>query len=426
LYITCYLDREAIRKAIVDLRSYSLVFQSVKDRSLSIHSLVHKYAGTALLSDEDARLGLARRVIEVVVAAFDLGKSIGSEDADSWTHKLRILPHASHCSEILQFDLAPPAGRALDAETRRLTYRLAQGFSQLGHVQGVNALYELGLRGVEPSSAPAGDLAEVVDMMNSFGVSLRLQADYDEATAWHERAKDFIEKMPPDPCRGGREKGIRVLEVERYMAAILIDQELFEAAKIGLERVLERQRLQRELHIHKNQDKENRNDNTTNNGNDNATALEIQTQHDLGEILQALGLREQALEKFQLVHEYRRKKHGDNDAATLEAAHSVAMILEEKGQYSESLALHQENLGRRKRYLGEGHYSTLDTMDSIASVYERQGQYEASLQQYREVLVKLERILFGAAADHPWLLRVRSSLADVELRQGLFAEALDG
>lgn len=344
----------------------------------------------------------------MVTGAFNFGQG---RDKNRWTYELSILPHASRCSNMLQSKLAPKVG-PLDVETRHLTFRLAQVYSQLGHVQDVAALYELGLRDVEPQST--SDPAVVIDMMNSLGISLRLQAKYSEATEWHVRAKEFAEKAPPssDPHMGDCKRQLKALEAELHMAGILMDQSRYVDAKEELKRVLKKQQSleqQREIDI-----------------DDVALTLKVKTQYELGKVLQQLGELDQALEEFELVYESRKKSLGENDPMTLEAAHFIAMVQEERGQYQDSLAWHQMILEKRTEYLGEGHYSTLDTMNGIASLHEREGRYDEALQIYREVKEKLEVIFLGAALDHPWLLRVRHSMADTELRLGKYAEALEG
>ncbi|KAK4113337.1 TPR-like protein [Canariomyces notabilis] len=382
----------AVHGAVAELHSLSLVSQDPNSGSLSIHSLVHKYAGTTVKHQEKKQL--SQWAVEMVTATFDFGHN---RSADQWTYERSILPHVNRCFAILLSDLTPGEG-PLDVQTRKLAYRLAQTYSQLGQMKGATTLYELALRDLELRST--SDSA-VIDVMNSYGICLRLEAKYEDAAKWHARAKEFIENAPPSwELSIGGSKRLKMLETELNLAAISLDQGRHGDAKKELERILEQQ--QEEL-----------------GESDVAT---VKTQWQLAQVLYLMGNLGNALERFRFVYESRKNRYGDHHPTTLEAAHSISTVLEEMGEYLKALALLREVLEKQTSCLGTTHYSTLKTKNTIASLYECQGLYDEALRMSRQVMKELEDVL-GTAANHPWLLRVRCGVADVELRLGKYEDA---
>ena len=359
---------------------------------------MHEYAGITL--DDKKRQQLSRWLVEMVTATFDFGDD---RSADQWMYERRISPHTNRCFEILQTKLAPETG-PLDPQIRELAYRLAQAYSQLGDVEKAMMVYELGLRGVEPQSTV--DLM-VADMMNSYGITLHLRAELEDAEMQHAQAKQIIENAPPsqDPLEEDSRKR-KLLEVEQHLATILVDQEKYTDAIAKLEKVLETRRQQQ--------------------APGETSASTLKTQHEIGLVLQQMGKLAEAKRTFELVYEASERKYDDHHPTTLEAAHAIATVLEEMGEYDKALTQLEATLKKQEQYLGKGHYSTLDTLHSISSLYECQARYDEALQANQEVVDKLREVFREAADKHPWMLVVRSGMADIKLRQGKYDDALRG
>ena len=377
------------------LRSSSLISNDLKTGNLLIHSLLHEYAGTTF--NDEKRQQLSRWLVEMVTATFVFGEK---RNADQWMYERRISPHINRCFEILETKLVPETG-PLDPQIRKLAYQLAQAYSQLGDVEKAVMVYELGLRGVEPQSTV--DLM-VADMMNSYGIILHLQAELDDAEKQHAQAKQILENAPPSQLEEAS-RTRKLLEVEYHLATILVDQEKYTDAIKKLEEVLEAQQQQQ--------------------APGEISESTLKTQHQIGFALQQMGKLVEAKKAFELVYEVGERELDDDNPTTLEAAHAIATVLEEMGEYDKALEQLEATL-KKQEYLGKAHYSTLDTLHSISSLYECQARYDEAFQTNLEVVDKLKK-MFGEAADkHPAMLVVRSGMADIQLRQSKYEEALKG
>ncbi|EXJ67845.1 uncharacterized protein A1O5_09191 [Cladophialophora psammophila CBS 110553] len=364
----------AIYKALGELTSLSLVGQK-QDDSLYVHQLLHEWARN---HTENAKLENSRLVIDIIRSTFAFGDR---RSADKCAYERRILPHINRCLELFNSQLSS-GNSHLDYWNQKAAYDLARVYTDLGYVQKSSLLYERSLMGIGDPDHPL-----VLEMMDSFGVNLRLQGKYDEALSWCRRAQDGIESQH------GKES-FEALTVAYNVAFIYKEQGKYTEAIAQYKEVLRQQ--------------------------EPSSALE--TQHQLACVLRDSGEYPEALVQLEQVYKDRKKSLGEDHPNTLDTLHAIATVLEKQGKYKEALEHHALVLKEQKKSLGVGHYSTLDTMDSIASIQERLGQYDNALASYREVLKGLEDI-FGEGQDHPWIASEYSGIADILLRQAKYDEA---
>ena len=390
-------DNVALNNAVAKLRSLSLISANPDTGSLSMHPLVYKHAGTTL--DAEAKQQLSEWLVEMVTSSFDFSED---RSVDQWMYERRVSSHTDCCFEILKSRMTPKEG-ALDPRTRNLAYGLAQAYSQLGDAETALEVYKLGLRDVDAESTTV-DLA-TADMMNSYGIALRLRADLGQAEKQLTQAKRIMEKALPslNPVEADGRK-CKLLEVEQHLASILADKGQYGEAMKKLEHVLEKQGGQQALA--------------------ELSASALKTQREIGLVLQQMGKLSEAKTTLELVYAAKKKKYHDHHPATLEAAHELATVHMEMGEYDKALKQFEQTLEKQEKSLGVSHHSTLDTLHSISRLYERQGRYKEALDKNEQVVNKLELVFKEAAHKHPWMLVVRSGMADIKLRQGRYPDAL--
>ncbi|KAK0617649.1 hypothetical protein B0T14DRAFT_498628 [Immersiella caudata] len=391
-------DNIALNAALAELHSLSLTSRDPKTSNLSIHSLLYGYAGTTISDRERSKM--SRRVVEMVTATFDFSED---RSADEWMYERLIQPHISRCYDLLRSDIAL-SNDSLDVQTLKLAHQLARAYSQHGDLATAATLYEAAVGDSRPQAASNPTL---VDMVNTYGVIRRLQGEPDQAEKLHVRAKMLLESTSSFVGPHAEDlKESKLLEVQQHLAAVLLDREQYREAKEKFDEVLERQ-LQRQKP-------------------GETSVASLKTRQQIGNVLQLMGRRTEAKEAFQAVREACETKYSDHHPMTLEAAHAVAAVLAEMGEYDDSLRELRVTLAKQEQYLGTSHYSTLDTLHSISSLYERQGLYDDALEETSKVVKTLEDIFGAAARKHPWMLVVRSGIADIQLRQGRYQDALKG
>lgn len=390
-------DITVLNSAVENLCSFSLLSKDPVTLDLSMHSLLHSYASTTLDVDNEQKRRLSQLLVEMVTASLRFGQE---KEVKQWKYEMRISQHINRCCDILQSELATRRG-PLHLKDRKALYLLAQAQSQMGEMNRAVALYELGLR--DCADVQSASNLMTADMMNSYGMVLRLQARYDSSETHHMQAKEIIEGMPPSELTENA-KQQKLLEIEQHLAAILVGRQAYRGAKDKLDKVLVKQQQQQ----------------TTS----EISASALKTQLEIGRVLQLMGKLGDARAVFELVRKVSTAQNSDCHPTTFEAAHALATVLQELGEYDKSLKLLEETLEKQKESPGEGHYSTLDTMHSISNLYERRGQYDKALRMSEQVLTALEVVLPDSGGTHPWMLVVRSSVADIKLRQGEYESAL--
>jgi tetratricopeptide (TPR) repeat protein len=347
---------------------------------LYVHQLLHEWTRD---HTEDEKLKNSKLVIDIITSTFAFGDR---RSADKCAYERRILPHIDICFELFNSQL-PSGNSHLDCWNQKAAYDLARVYTDLGNVQKSSLLYKRSLMGIGDPIHPL-----YLEMMDSFGVNLRLQGKYDEALSWCRRAQDVIESQ-----RG--KESFEALAVAHNVAIIYKELGKYPEAIAQYKEVLRRQ--------------------------EHSSTLETQhleTQHQLACVLRDSGEYPEALVRLEQVYKGRKKSLGEDHPNTLDTLHAIATVLEKQGKYKEALKLHVLVLKEQKKSLGDGHYSTLDTMDSVASIQERLGQYDDALASYRGALKGLEDI-FGEGEDHPWIAGVHTGIADILLRQAKYDEA---
>ena len=385
-------DDVAVDQARGELLSLSFISRDLAQGGFSFHSLVHQHA-RATLDSKHQELQFSRRAVETVAATLILDDN---RNADQWVYERSILPHISRCESMITKSLAP-GNDLLDDETRMLLCRFARSLQYLGDIPGSIRLCRRALASVEPSQFTYSDLS-IVEVMNTFGVNLRIQGHFSEATEWHEKAKGVIGKSHIT----SKPHHLASLQTDQNMAAVQLELGDFDRVVTELARILERQK---ELVGEKD-------------------PVVLDTRHKLGLALVNKGGKEnleKAMAEFELVHSLRLERLKHDHPSTLEAASAMAMCLLERGLYGKALEQYQRILEQQKKSAGPTHHSTLDTMESIAAAMERQGRFSGALERYRDVHEKM--ITAFGTSTHPWALIARTGVANNLLRLARYAEA---
>ncbi|RVD84643.1 uncharacterized protein DFL_006381 [Arthrobotrys flagrans] len=373
--------RNALNKAIGELLSLSLLSER-PDNSYHIHPLVHRwvrdYTNNAVFKN-------SLLVVDIVTSTF----VFGDERTESQSaYQYRILPHIECCSEIFFKYLAPRNGTLINDKSKRIAYNLARIYTSLGNIPKSSAVYGRSLQDAtgQPSCLD-------LKMMDAFGVSLRLQGEYDKALSWCNQALDGTKSQ------GGNDSPESFI-IAAHIAAIFQAKGDYAEAITRYRWVLEQQE-EKIGYLH---------------------PQTLETRHQLAGALVSSKEYVEAVDLLEQVQEEKEKKLGKYHPSVLGIIDNVATILEAQNSYHEALRYYDLVYESRRNALGENHYATLGSKSRIACVYEKLGRYDECLAQHQEVLKQLENI-FGVGEDHRWILHTISSMADASMRLERYNEA---
>ncbi len=106
--------------------------------------------------------------------------------------------------------------------------------------------------------------------------------------------------------------------------------------------------------------------------------------------------------------EYRLKKYGNDDLATLIASNNPANVYGNSGKHQEALKIHEKTYGDFCRIFGEEHPDTLNSLDNLASTYGALGDSRKALELHEKVYDIRKRML---GEEHPDTLSSLNNLA---------------
>jgi len=112
----------------------------------------------------------------------------------------------------------------------------------------------------------------------------------------------------------------------------------------------------------------------------------LETHHDLGVVLVALGRPGEAEEHLRTAYEGRVMELGVEDLEAQDSANWLGQVLLQKADPAQAEELFESSLAVRRRTLGEDALPTLSTRERLAAVWRRQGRVEEAERTLREVL----------------------------------------
>ncbi|EPS35624.1 hypothetical protein H072_10984 [Dactylellina haptotyla CBS 200.50] len=361
-----------VYKEVGELLSFSFV--NWDGDNYFMHPLLRQWARN---HQKNNILQNSRAVIEIITRtlAFD-----NERDFKQSAYEHHILPHINQCFDIFTTQLASVSG-LLDQETKKIAYKLARVYTNLGDFEKSSTIYKRSLEGIDLRITTLD-----TDMMDSFGVNLNLQGQWDEALRWCEKAKS---KTDLDG------NSAESLVIGSHIASIYTQKGEYSNAIARYRQILKQQKEPQ--------------------GN-------IETRQQLARVLEKAAEYSEALTLLTKVREEKNSKLGEEHPSTLETVSAIARVLQHQGEYDESLRYHKDVYEKRKKCLGDGHYLTIDTIYDIAGLYERLGKYEDALTNYKDALKGLEAIFVGEK-DHRWMLSTRYGIANILMRQKKYKEA---
>ena len=104
----------------------------------------------------------------------------------------------------------------------------------------------------------------------------------------------------------------------------------------------------------------------------------------IANVLQSQGKNIEALEKYKMCLEIKRKALGEQHSEVSDSKWGIAMIYQNLGEYEEALKLYEEALENKVRCFGTGHVAVADTKNNMAIVYGNLGNQTKRLQLNRE------------------------------------------
>ena len=353
-------DQFRVRRALHELRSFSLISYDGKDDSFSLHPVVHSWARDRLNCGE--QIVWAQVALNVLAESIQLPPNdIGEKHED---FRRDILVHLDVCLKARPLEI-------MDYEARFGGYRLP--LALLLHNSWLFVF------------------RDQVTTAAKCGYVYLERGRFDEAADIFSKVKQALVQS-----RGYKD--------EKTMAVMLA----LAATFWGLGRLEEGVALQKTVYNVRNQI----------HGPDDPATLSAMDQ--LGKSYWLNGEYNEALEIQTLAVERAKFTLGPTDERTLNVMDNLGVTYGSWRKYQESKEIHQAVLASRMKSPGPTHVDTLTTMNNLAMALMDLG----ILKQAQDIMEEVyERRKMKLGMEHPWTLWALCNLAKVKSELGLLAEA---
>ena len=379
-FATVIRDLDRIRRALVLLSSFSLITIDVGKSSFSMHPLVHSWTRDRLSEQDQTHYQSS--------AAFALAKSIKLQrEMADYALRLRLWTHVDFLLHI-GVRKALMSG-SLNATQSQMAAKFALVYSDNGHFDGAEEMYQKALEGME--RVYGKEHRDTLQCMDNLATVLRRKGKYETAENLSRRALASKEKLL------GKEHPATIKSFS-HLALVLHEKGNYsEAEKMNRYALIQRENVLGTQHLDT-----------------------IESLNNLSSALRSLGRYDEAAKISQRALDAREKILGQEHPDTMESMSDLALVLQSQGNLDAAEKMTKEALERRERVLGKDHPDTLYSVSKLGWIFLIQHKYEEAEEMNRRALNGRERAL---GPLHPDTLTSVSNLAGVLQSQADYSAA---
>ena len=378
---------------ISHLLKYSFIMRLSDSGGYSMHSLVHVWARTLLEENSLADF--------IVLAILIVGSAVPSYwEADSWTLRRRLLPHADRCRRMVlnngekgyDWQAGSNAYKNTDPRSQHLleaVNNLGNLFTDLGELGKAEELYRLALTRITEALGP--DNLSTTDIIDDLGDLYYAQCKYEEAENLYVRALAMKQKSLGLRHPSTLDTNTRLAQLYHSQCRLDVSNQIYLRVLSDCEEAL---------------------------GSQHPSTLS--TMINMGRLYQDQGFLDKAESMYRHALVTFESIHGPKSLIELSAISNLGHLLSYQGRLEDAMKMCREAMEGLERVLGLNHPSTLESLLDLGGLYIHQGSLEDAKKMYQQALIGYEEC-FGY--DHLSTLSTRRSLAVVLLEEGRLAEA---
>lgn len=333
----------------------------------------------------------ARRIESELAGQPDLQASLMTVMGD--VYRELALYHESR--DLLEGAVSRRSGDAPPLATAQTLFALARVLEEEGETADSEAAYQ---RALELRTEELGpDHPEVARVLNGLGRVRRMEGEFEEALAFHERALAVFEARAV-----GAEAARYEPEVARtlqHMGGLLVEVRRYEEARARLEQALA-------LFLEHYEP-------------DHPYVADLRV--DLAEALRFTGEPQRAREEYELALPLLEKVYGSSHPKVADVLTRFAHLLIGMDETAETLECHLRALDIRREAFGASHHRVAGSLNNLGYTHWYMGNLEEAERYFRESAAMFEETM---GAEHLETSRPLSNLAGVLYDQGRYEESV--